>query len=236
MSASCAPFCATSAPATGTWRRAICALTSMSRCAVPEKRWAPAARSRTSTPSASSARRSRPRRGARSRSSRTAARSSRRRGYSIRLAARHARCARRRKRTTTDISRPGPAAARVRRGLRRLARRRSAGIAGRQACTLHCGLRPLGLRRLDPRRRAGDGGILRERAQARGREARRQGSRQLADGRRRGASECAGRVGGGRGLEPSSSGEPRRSHRRGRDLGQDRQGPPAAAIRGGSRR
>ena len=48
--------------------------------------------------------------------------------------------------------RPGPAAARARRGVRRLARRRSARTAGRQARALHGGLWPLGLRRVDPRR------------------------------------------------------------------------------------
>ena len=58
--ASCAPSCATSAPATATWRRATCAPTSTSRCGEPgEQSSARAARSRTSTRSASSARPSR---------------------------------------------------------------------------------------------------------------------------------------------------------------------------------
>ena len=53
---SCAPSCAISAPATATWRRAACAPTSTSRCAGRRGRSAPVARSRTSIPSASSAR------------------------------------------------------------------------------------------------------------------------------------------------------------------------------------
>ena len=68
------------------------------------RRSARAARSRTSTPSASSARRSSTRRGARSKSSRTAAPSSRRRGCSIRTRARRGRCAARRRRTITATS------------------------------------------------------------------------------------------------------------------------------------
>ena len=88
-----------------------------------------------------------------------------------------------------------PAAARTRRGLRRRARRRSARTARRQEGALHGGLRPLGLRRLDPRRRAGDGGFLRERGQARRRQARREGRRQLDDGRSRRARQRAGRRG-----------------------------------------
>ena len=70
--------CATSAPATATWRKAPCAPTSTSRCARPgERASARAARSRTSTRCASSCRRSSTRRAARSRSRRPAARSTR---------------------------------------------------------------------------------------------------------------------------------------------------------------
>ena len=68
------------------------------------------------------------------------------------------------------------------------------------------------------------------------RQARPQGGRQLADGRCRGPGQRAGRVGSGRGLEPGGACDHCRSHRRGRDLGQDRQGPARQAVRRRSRR
>jgi aspartyl-tRNA(Asn)/glutamyl-tRNA(Gln) amidotransferase subunit B len=66
MCRSCVPSCAISAPATATWRRATCAPTATSRSAGPAIPMAPAARSRTSTRSASSARPSTTKPGARS--------------------------------------------------------------------------------------------------------------------------------------------------------------------------
>ena len=76
-------------------------------------------------------------------------------------------------------------------GVGRRARRLSARAARRQEGALHRRLRPLGLRRLDPRGGTGDGGLLRERGQSRRRQARRQGRRQLADGRPLGARQRA---------------------------------------------
>ena len=138
--------CAISARATATWRRAICAPTSMSRCAARESRSARAARSRTSTRSASSARRSRPRRGARSRSSRTAAKID----QETRLfdPARGETRSMRSKEEAHDyryFPDPDLLPLELDRGLRRRARRRSARTARRQEGALHGGLWPLGL-------------------------------------------------------------------------------------------
>ena len=65
-SPSCGRSSSRSAPATPRWRRARCASTPTSACVAPESRWAPAARSRTSTPCARSAGRSSTRSAARS--------------------------------------------------------------------------------------------------------------------------------------------------------------------------
>jgi aspartyl-tRNA(Asn)/glutamyl-tRNA(Gln) amidotransferase subunit B len=63
-----------------------------------------------------------------------------------------------------------PSAARARRRMDRRARRLSARAARRQEGALHGRLRAFDLRRLRDRRRARDGGLLRERGQARRRE------------------------------------------------------------------
>ena len=86
------------------WNRARCAPMSTSRCAGQARRWGPAARSRTSTPSASSCGRSKSRPSARSRCSKMAARSSWRPASSMRTAARRAPCGPRRRPTTTATS------------------------------------------------------------------------------------------------------------------------------------
>ena len=75
--------------------------------------------------------------------------------------------------------------------------------------TLHRRLWPFALRRLDPRRRTGDGGFLRGRCQPWRRQARREGGRQLADGRYFRAGQRAGRRSGGRRLERGVLGKPR---------------------------
>ena len=192
--ASCAPSCATSAPATATWRRATCAPTSTSRCAGPASRSARAARSRTSTRSASSARRSTPRRAARSailedggtidQETRLFDPGTRRdaldalQGGGARLPL---------------LPRSRPAAARIRRGLRRRARGRPAGTAGRQEGALHratTACRPTTPACSSPNARPPT--ITRRAVAHRRRQARRQGGRQLDHGRPRRLRQRAG--------------------------------------------
>ena len=118
--------------------------------------------------------------------------------------------------------RPRPAAARIRPGLRRRPREGPAGTAGRQEGALHRRLRPLGLRRRRARGRAGVRRFLRG-----GREgARRQGRGELGDQRAVRPPQQGGPATSR--ASPVSAGAARRHHRphrRGRDLGQDRQGP-----------
>ena len=144
----------------GDMEKGSLAPTSTSRCASPARRSARAAKSRTSTRSASSARPSSTRRAAKSRSSRTAARSGRRPGCSIRTRARRDRCAPRKRRTTTAISRSGSAAARTVAFACRRAAKEPAGAAGREKVALRARLCPLRLRRRRADRQPANGSFL----------------------------------------------------------------------------
>jgi hypothetical protein len=131
------PSCVIWKRATVTWTKATCAPTSTSRCEGPAMNWAPAARSRTSTRSASSVRRSSTKPAARSASSRTAARSTRKPACSIpkRQDALHALQGRSSRLSLLPRSRS--AAARIRTGLRRRTGQGPARATRRKEAPLH---------------------------------------------------------------------------------------------------